>query len=118
MEDFCLPLSSLFHALSNVVCEKQGKGPIGYRSFNILSPVVNPHHCISVIIFDSFSTCTVERKVNFFFLSPLLCHLIVTPLIEVLIPPVNPALKAAPKVRGVEKIQVTFTDLLFFYFHS
>lgn len=40
---------------------------------------------------------------------------------EVLIPPVNPALKAAPEVRGMEgekkkKNQKTFTDLLFFPF--
>lgn len=65
MEDFCLPPSSLFHALSNVTCKRHGKGQIGYMSFKIVSPLVNTHHCISVIIFDSFSTLAVEITVHF-----------------------------------------------------
>ena len=65
-----IPPSSLFHALSNVICKMHGKGQIGCISFNIVSPLANAHHCHSGMIFDSFSTLAVEIIVHFS-LSPI-----------------------------------------------
>ena len=65
-----IPPSSLFHALSNVICKMHGKGQIGCMSFNIVSPLANAHHCHSGMIFDSFSTLAVEIIVHFS-LSPI-----------------------------------------------
>ena len=86
--DFCLPPSSPRHPLSSIICKKQEKGWIGCISFNTVNPLVNVHHCISVIILDSLDCLFLpwSWKNDAFFLSPLF-HLIVIAFIEALIPP-------------------------------
>ena len=87
-EGLCLPPSSPRHPLSSIICKKQEKGWIGCISFNTVNPLVNVHHCISVIILDSLDWLLLpwSWKNDAFFLSPLF-HLNVIALIEALIPP-------------------------------